>query len=94
VTGRCPRCIGGNTFIDFTEGEWQEYCLQCGYSRAVSANDHRVPKAPKVRSACEVVKGIRPDYATRKNLPAVMPRINGVRNIAPQNWDLGTMEIN
>ena len=94
MTGRCPRCIGGNTFIDFAEGEWQECCLQCGYSRAVSASGPRTPKAPKVRSACEVGKGIRSDYATRTNLPAVMPRINGVRNIAPQNWDLGTMEIN
>lgn len=81
MTGRCPRCIGGNTFIDFEEGQWQEYCLQCGYCRAVSESDPHIPKVPKIRSACEVGKGIRPDYTTPNNLPAVMRPINGVRNI-------------
>jgi ribosomal protein S27AE len=81
VTRKCPRCIGGNTFIDFVEGQWREYCLQCGYSRPVSESDPRIPKDPKIRSACEVGKGIRPDYTTRKNLPVVMPRRKGARNI-------------
>ena len=77
MVGKCPRCIRGNTFIDFAEGQWREYCLQCGYSRAVSESDPRIPKDPKIRSACEVGKGIR----SRKNLPGVMPREKGARNI-------------
>ena len=77
MVGKCPRCIRGNTFIDFVEGQWREYCLQCGYSRAVSESDPRIPKDPKIRSACEVGKGI----PSRKNLPGVMPREKGARNI-------------
>ena len=77
MVGKCPRCIRGNTFIDFVEGQWREYCLQCGYSRAVSESDPRIPKDPKIRSAYEVGKGIR----SRKNLPGVMPREKGARNI-------------
>ena len=77
MVGKCPRCIRGNTFIDFVEGQWREYCLQCGYSRAVSESDPRIPKDPKIRSACEVGKRIR----SRKNLPGVMPREKGARNI-------------
>ena len=77
MVGKCPRCIRGNTFIDFVEGQWREYCLQCGYSRAVSESDPRIPKDPKIRSACEVGKGIR----SRKNVPGVIPQRNGARNI-------------
>ena len=81
MVGKCPRCIGGNTFIDFVEGQWREYCLQCSYSRAVSESDPRIPKDPKIRSACEVGKGIRPDNTTRKNLPVVMPRRNSATGL-------------
>jgi len=31
----CPRCIGGDLFIENDHGELYEHCLQCGYEKEV-----------------------------------------------------------
>lgn len=38
----CPRCKG-DLLVERVQGNWDEYCLQCGYRRDLKVISPRIP---------------------------------------------------
>ena len=52
---KCTRCIGGQTYLEQdSNGNWQEICMLCGYSRDLPKTTPRYSS-----SSPEVIKGAK-----------------------------------
>jgi len=91
MVGKCPRCIRGNTFIDFVRGTMGG---NTACNAAILVQFSRVTLAyPRIRRYGARVKLAR-EFAHEKIFPGVMPREKGARNIVITGSGSSSMEIN